>query len=179
MRRPRQRGPHHHHVRGRLHRALRPCRLIRMRHPHGLHRRRPPQLQRGQPRYRPRRPLRHRRVGRAATSRFLRSAARVRLRRRSAAFRPSSRTSLAVGSPLSTKPTWAPRAPTTAPWLDPLPMPARQASCARASRQPADSASSRGINRPKLDPCEVRGLIRADGGARIYHGIGGTYLIPQ
>ena len=168
-----------HHVRRRLHRAARPCRLIRMRHRRGRHRRRPPQLRPGRPRYHHRRLRRHRPAGRAATSRFPRSAARVRLRRRSAAFRPSSRTSLAVGSPLFTRPTWAPRAPITAPWLDPLPMPARQISCARASRQPAGSASSRGINRTKLDPCDVRGLIRADGGARIYHGIGGTYLIPQ
>src|SRR6185369_14130154 len=112
-------------------------------------------------------------------SRFPRSAARVRPSRRFAACKPSSRTSWAVDSPLSIRRTWAPKAPITVPWLGPLLAPERQASCAQASRQPAGNASSRRINRPKLDPCDVRGLIRADAARAFITGLEGLTLSPN
>ena len=132
---------------------------------------------------RPRGPLRSRRMpqpaapiraGRAATSRCRRNGANPKRRRPSAPCRQSSRANSAADSRWSTKSIWEPRGRITGPWSGRLRPPTRPQNCVRASRRLAGSASSRGINRPKLDPCGGRGLIRADGGTRIYHRVGGA-----
>jgi hypothetical protein len=132
-------------------------------------RRRPPPLHR-KPRLRLPRPAT---VAAAALSRFPRSEARLRPRLRSVGYKPSSRPSLVVAKCWSTEPTWAPKEPTIERWLAPSRTRRKPPNCAQASRPPAASASSREIKRRKLDPRGGHGLIRADGGARVYYWAGG------
>jgi hypothetical protein len=79
-----------------------------------------------------------------------RSGARLRHRRPFAAFRQSSRPSLAGGRRRSIRRTLVQRARIIGPWWGHSPMRPKQASFVRASRPPAGSASFRGINRANL-----------------------------